>query len=94
MQVYFEQTEAADYIRVSETTFKRHVLVAVPCTFVGAKKVFAKEDLDQYMLDNKSFAKDRPQRKRGSASNLVKINPKAAAIAEQMGNNGKKTESA
>lgn len=92
-QTYFDQEEAAAYIRVSEATFKRHVSEAVPCSFIGAKKVFSRIDLDAFMTDHRAFATDRPQRKKGNANNLVKMNPKAAALAEQM-KNGTKTKTA
>jgi hypothetical protein len=82
---YLELGEAADYLRVSETTFKKHVRPNVPCSYIGTKPVFHATDLDAYMTDHRHFANDRPKRIKGSAHNLVRLNPKAANISEALG---------
>lgn len=82
---YLELKEAAEYLRVSETTFKKHVRPGVPCSYIGTKPVFHAVDLDAYMNDHRHFAADKPQRAKGSAHNLVRLNTKASQVAEALG---------
>lgn len=81
---YLTLEEAADYLRVSPRTFRRHVRPFVLCSYVGSKPVFSSAALDAYMTDHQTVIADRPKRAKGATGNLVRLNPKAADFAERL----------
>jgi hypothetical protein len=77
--------EAAEYLRVCHSTFKKHVRPKVPCSYIGDKPVWHTRDLDAFMTDHTHFVVPRAGRGKSSARARFRSTPGAAKIAQELG---------
>ncbi len=82
---YLTLAEAAEYLRVSLSTFKKEVRPVVPCCRVGRKPVFRAADLDAYMTEHTYFTTQRARRGKGSGESAFASNTNATKLFKELG---------
>ena len=80
---YLTLQEAADYIRVSATTFRKHVYHRVERHMVGRKPMFKPSELDAYMTEHAHTPTVAKQRRR-KARALVRASKQIADLAAEL----------
>lgn len=78
------QTEAAQYLRISLTTFKARVRPAIPCRKVGAKPLFLRSDLDAFITDHTTFVVVRPSKAKTGAQFRATSDARAAKVLSEL----------
>jgi excisionase family DNA binding protein len=83
MSPYLTLEEAARYLRVSPTTFRKHVYPKIERHMIGRKPMFKPSELDAYMTEHAHTPTVAKQRRR-KARALVRSSKQIADIAAEL----------
>lgn len=88
-QVWFNQGEAARYLRFSLAFFRRHIHASC-AIYVATAPRYQRQDLDEFMAARKREGIRPPSRRKRSAADTAAKSKKGARLLAEMQAKGKK----